>query len=176
MFGDSEKAANWLKRPSRALGKELPLRLLDTDAGTQQVERELRPDPARFCLLMPKLWRLSRAEYGPDLDGIGGTFADGRWHTRGARVVYFGASAAIVILERLAHTDPDLLPTDLRLAYFELPQAISGTNAYEISTLPEDWIQDENATRRIGGQWWRECSSPLLVCRQPFFQRNPITF
>lgn len=42
VFGDREKAANWLKRPSRALGKELPLKLLDTDAGTQQVERELR--------------------------------------------------------------------------------------------------------------------------------------
>ncbi|MBV8732852.1 MAG: DUF2384 domain-containing protein [Acidobacteriia bacterium] len=42
VFGDTQMAAEWLKRPSRALGKELPLRLLDTDAGTQQVERELR--------------------------------------------------------------------------------------------------------------------------------------
>jgi len=42
VFGDSGKAAEWLKRPSRALGKELPLTLLDTDAGAQQVERELR--------------------------------------------------------------------------------------------------------------------------------------
>jgi len=42
VFGSGEKAAQWLKRPSRALAKELPLRLLDTDAGTQQVERELR--------------------------------------------------------------------------------------------------------------------------------------
>jgi len=42
IFGDREKAAEWLKRPSRALGNELPLRLLDTDAGTQQVESELR--------------------------------------------------------------------------------------------------------------------------------------
>jgi len=42
VFGNGEKAAQWLKRPSRALANELPLRLLDTDAGTQQVERELR--------------------------------------------------------------------------------------------------------------------------------------
>ena len=40
--GDNSKAAEWLKRPNRALGKESPLKLLDTDAGTQQVERELR--------------------------------------------------------------------------------------------------------------------------------------
>jgi len=42
VFGDAKKAADWLKRPSRALGKEMPLRLLDTDAGAQQVESELR--------------------------------------------------------------------------------------------------------------------------------------
>lgn len=42
VFGDGRKAAQWLKRPSRALANQLPLKLLDTDAGTQQVERELR--------------------------------------------------------------------------------------------------------------------------------------
>ena len=42
VFGSSPKAAEWLKRPSRALANELPLELLDTDAGAQQVERELR--------------------------------------------------------------------------------------------------------------------------------------
>ena len=42
VFGDGEKAAQWLKRPSRALANETPLKLLDTDAGTQRVERELR--------------------------------------------------------------------------------------------------------------------------------------
>jgi len=41
VLGSGEKAAEWLKRPSRALANELPLRLLDTDAGTQKVEREL---------------------------------------------------------------------------------------------------------------------------------------
>ncbi|MCC6367656.1 MAG: RES family NAD+ phosphorylase [Bryobacterales bacterium] len=112
---------------------------------------------------MPRLWRLYRAEYGPGLDGIGGRLADGRWHTRGARVVYFGASAAIVVLERLAHTDPDLLPADLHLACFELPETFTGINAGDISALPENWIRDENETRRIGGQWWRERSSLLLV-------------
>ena len=42
VFGNTEKAALWLKRPSRALGNEMPFQLLDTDAGSQRVERELR--------------------------------------------------------------------------------------------------------------------------------------
>jgi len=42
VLGNEDKAAEWLKRPSRPLGNEAPIELLDTDAGTQQVERELR--------------------------------------------------------------------------------------------------------------------------------------
>jgi RES domain-containing protein len=112
---------------------------------------------------MPRLWRLYRAEYGPGLDGIGATLADGRWHTRGERVVYFGATAAIVVLERLAHTDPDLLPADLRLASFEFPATTSSIKITELSLLPESWMRNEIATRRIGGQWWRDGSWPLLL-------------
>ena len=111
---------------------------------------------------MPSLWRLYRARYGPGLDGIGGIFADGRWHTLGTRVVYFGASAAIVVLERLAHTDPDLLPGDLRLARFEFPEPVSETKV-DLAALPDHWEQDENATRLIGSQWRRQGSSCLLV-------------
>jgi RES domain-containing protein len=112
---------------------------------------------------MPSLWRLYRARHGPGLDGLGGLFADGRWHTLGERVVYFGGSAAIVVLERLAHTDPDLLPGDLRLARFEFPAPVLETKVEEFATLPASWNQDENATRRIGGRWRRQGSSCLLT-------------
>ena len=112
---------------------------------------------------MPGLWRLYRAKYGAGLDGIGGTFADGRWHSRGDRVVYFGASAAIAVLERLAHTDADLLPADLRLGRFEYPEAVSVLNVEEFSALPPDWVRDEAATRGIARQWWRARSSCLLA-------------
>ncbi|MGA2740128.1 MAG: RES family NAD+ phosphorylase [Bryobacteraceae bacterium] len=111
---------------------------------------------------MPSLWRLYRAQYGPGLDGIGGTFADGRWHTLGERVVYFGGSAAIVVLERMAHTDPDLLPDDLRLALFEFPEPVQETKV-EFATLPANWNKDENATRSIGGRWRQRLSSCLLA-------------
>ena len=63
-------------------------------------------------------WRLYRAGHGPGLDGTGGLYAAGRWHRLGRRVVYFGASPAIVVLEKLAHVDPDALPDDLLLGRF----------------------------------------------------------
>lgn len=64
------------------------------------------------------LWRLYRAAHGPGLDGAGGLHAAGRWHGLGRRVVYFGATAAIVVLEKLAHVDPDMFPGDLLLGRF----------------------------------------------------------
>lgn len=40
VLGRTEKAARWLTSQSRALG-EVPLRMLDTDIGTQRVQNEL---------------------------------------------------------------------------------------------------------------------------------------
>ena len=38
VFGDESTTAAWLRRPNRALGGEMPFRLLDTEVGTGQVE------------------------------------------------------------------------------------------------------------------------------------------
>jgi putative toxin-antitoxin system antitoxin component (TIGR02293 family) len=40
-LGSREKAAAWLRRPNRSLGGEVPLDLLDTEVGEQQVEDAL---------------------------------------------------------------------------------------------------------------------------------------
>jgi putative toxin-antitoxin system antitoxin component (TIGR02293 family) len=40
-LGNEEKAAQWLRRPNRALGNRAPLELLDNDIGTRQVEEIL---------------------------------------------------------------------------------------------------------------------------------------
>lgn len=41
VFEDEQTARNWLKRPNHALGGEIPLSLLDTEAGLQQVDEVL---------------------------------------------------------------------------------------------------------------------------------------
>jgi putative toxin-antitoxin system antitoxin component (TIGR02293 family) len=38
VFGDPEESADWIQAPNRALGKQQPLDLLDTDIGAQQVD------------------------------------------------------------------------------------------------------------------------------------------
>ncbi len=112
---------------------------------------------------MPQLWRLYRAQHGPGLEGIGGTYAEGRWHRQGELVVYFGASAAIVVLERLAHTNPDLLPDDLRLGRFEFSKPVVPTEVDKLVTLPQNWTREEEATRQVGSNWLQDRSSCVLA-------------
>ena len=42
VLGERDKASRWLTAPSRGLGGEVPLQMLDTDIGTQRVQQELR--------------------------------------------------------------------------------------------------------------------------------------
>jgi putative toxin-antitoxin system antitoxin component (TIGR02293 family) len=42
VLGQTDKASLWLTSESRALDGEIPLRMLDTDIGTQRVQHELR--------------------------------------------------------------------------------------------------------------------------------------
>jgi RES domain-containing protein len=81
-------------------------------------------------------WRLYRAAHGPGLDGTGGLHAAGRWHQQGSPVVYFGASPAIVVLEKLAHIDPKFLPDDLMLACYAAPVDVEESGFTEDAPVP----------------------------------------
>jgi len=111
---------------------------------------------------MLQLWRLYRAAHGPGLDGIGGTMAGGRWHTIGRRAVYFGATPAIVVLEKLAHIDPDLLPVDLLLGCFEFGKIANPVKITECPPLAGDWVRNEAVTQKLGADWLRAGSACLL--------------
>jgi hypothetical protein len=87
----------------------------------------------RSSRLLRNEGRIGLLDTGLGMDGIDGMFSGGRWHSRGERVTYFGAPAAIVVLERLANTDPDLLPLDLRPGYFEFPDDITTAISFERS-------------------------------------------
>ena len=81
----------------------------------------------------------------PGLDGAGGLHAAGRWHLQGSRVVYFGASPAIVVLDRLAHIDAGLLPADLILARYVGELSVADLKPGEVGN-----INDLQQTRARG--------------------------
>lgn len=103
-------------------------------------------------------WRVSNF---PDLSGIGGLKASGRWHTRGKAVVYLADHPASALLELLVRIDPDLIPdtyTMLRVAVSDnIPMTI-----VDPDTLPEDWRDRHAVTRQVGDRWLDEAATPIL--------------
>ena len=60
------------------------------------------------------LFRLARARYA-NLSGLGAASAAGRWNRLGQEAIYTSTEMGIPVLERLAHTPKDLMPSNLAL-------------------------------------------------------------
>ena len=67
---------------------------------------------------------------------------------QGTPVVYFGAGAAIVVLEKLAHLNPDTLPADLMLGLFEADVSVG--NVWPERSAQSRDLDDIDMTRAAG--------------------------
>jgi RES domain-containing protein len=74
--------------------------------------------------------------------------------------VYFGAGAAIVILEKLAHLNPDTLPADLLLGLFEADVSVEDLRP-ETSGQSRH-LDDIDRTRDAGQKWLDSARSCAL--------------
>ncbi len=102
-----------------------------------------------------RVWRICRKPYvDTALDGSGGMYTSGRWHSKGNPIVYTASSAALAALAVLVHVDPLTAPADLRLLAIELPDDLS-IEVIEPITLPEGWhsVPDPAALQTIGSSW-----------------------
>src|SRR5271169_1521804 len=97
------------------------------------------------------LWRVSRRR---DLSGAGGLHAPGRWHNRGAPIVYLAESPAGALLEACVHTSANDVPPSYTLLALQVEEAIS-VETLDMSLLPPDWIDHVEVTREIGSAWLR---------------------
>jgi RES domain-containing protein len=96
---------------------------------------------------------------------MGGLYAEGRWHSKGRRIVYTSEHPALALLEVLAHLDRGAAPVDYQLLAIELPDDLT------VESLRPDLAPDESLdlapdeTRAIGDRWLNSASS--LVLRVP---------
>jgi RES domain-containing protein len=106
------------------------------------------------------LWRISNYA---NLDGRGGLYAPGRWHTEGKRIVYLAENPAGALIEVLVHLelDPGHLPKSYRLLKAEAAEGLS-VRAIAGPELPANWVSDQIATRTVGDQWLSSKSAVLL--------------
>lgn len=86
-----------------------------------------------------RLFRLCRRAFSKNpLDGRGGLFAAGRWHSPRRLVCYASDSLALASLEALVHCEPDLLPRDLIAIEIAVPPRLK-IDRIDIRELPRSW-------------------------------------
>lgn len=107
------------------------------------------------------LWRISNYA---TLEGRGGLYASGRWHTEGRAIIYFAESPAGALVEALVHLElnPAHFPRSYRLLKAEAPDHLA---IQTITDLSQDWISNQITTRTIGDEWL--ASGQSLLVRVP---------
>lgn len=104
------------------------------------------------------LWRISRHL---DLNGRGGLYAPGRWHHRGAPIVYLAETPAGALLETCAHTSANDIPPSYTLLALQVDDSVS-LETLDRNTLPEDWMDHVKVTREMSSEWLRSLRAALL--------------
>ena len=97
-----------------------------------------------------QLWRVSRY---PALDGVGGLYAEGRWHTRGQPIVYCAPNSGTALIEWIVHLElsPEVIPERIPYLIVDLPDDLDLER--HAAVLPEDWKANVAVTRDIGDEW-----------------------
>ncbi|MGF1624428.1 MAG: RES family NAD+ phosphorylase [Alphaproteobacteria bacterium] len=110
-----------------------------------------------------RLWRLSAARYAPRFDGGYGLRNDGRWNRRGQAVTYCASVPSLCVLEKLVHVeDLTLLPDDLMLVQYRVPEDIAVVCLEPGKPLAEDWRANPAYARALGADWVDANAAPLL--------------
>ena len=106
------------------------------------------------------LWRVSNYA---TLDGEGGLFASGRWHTKRHPVVYCTWSPATALLETLVHIeiDPEDRPERVQIMKIEGPDLLSNERV-KATELAPDWLTNWNVTQETGDVWLSSRRTLLL--------------
>jgi len=102
-----------------------------------------------------RIWRISNYA---DLSGRGGTLVDGRWHRKGIPVVYCTDHPSTALLEILVHATLSTIPDTYQLIEIDVPDDVAVADA----DLPENWRDDQGATREIGTAFLDRREAALL--------------
>jgi RES domain-containing protein len=106
------------------------------------------------------LWRVSNYQ---TLDGVGGLYVSGRWHTRGHPILYCTLNPATALLETLVHVEIDSedRPERFQMLRIKGPDSLS-IEKVEAGSLSTNWAVDMSITQRIGDRWLGGGRSLLL--------------
>lgn len=113
-----------------------------------------------------RLWRIS---WFASLEGLGGEYTDGRWHTAavGKRIVYMAEHPALAILEILVNLagKPQRLPDTYQLLEIDVASAVWSKRKFlaekKVRVFDKDLTLEES--QGIGDSWLQKRASALAV-------------
>lgn len=106
-------------------------------------------------------YRIARDIY-PVLDGGGAADHGGRWNSPGRRVVYAGASFAIVMLEKLVYLPTRRIPVNEVYVRIAVPADVA-VERIGPDDVPGWDREDRIASRAYGDAWYDEKRTAVLV-------------
>jgi RES domain-containing protein len=106
------------------------------------------------------LWRVSNYT---SLDGAGGIYSAGRWHTKGQPIIYCSEDPSTALLETLVHLEIDSedRPESFQVLKIQSKQTVS-VERIDPKKLTEGWTQDLTESRRVGDAWLRSARTLIL--------------
>jgi RES domain-containing protein len=112
-----------------------------------------------------RLWRLSRKAFAKEpLDGKGGLYAAGRWHSAPRLIVYASQSLALATLEVLVHVDPDLAPDDLVAIEIDVPKRVRVIRLTPAKLLGSWRRYPAPRSLQKVGNTWLDCLETAVLC------------
>lgn len=97
------------------------------------------------------VFRITKLKYNNDLSGKGAEIFGGRWNPIGIPALYTSESRSLAVLEVLAHTTKELMPTNYSLLTLRIPKTLI-EKIKKIKSLPKDWnsLKVNEKTQQIG--------------------------
>ena len=109
---------------------------------------------------MPVVWRIAQQQFAT-LDGTGGLYTSGRWHSKGRQIIYTAEAESLALLELLVHFERTNPPRDLVLMKIAIPDHT--IHLVDYGRLPLKSIYSAQETQAYGNRWLQEKSS-LALC------------
>lgn len=124
---------------------------------------------------MIEAFRIVRAEFERELwTGVGGLHVDGRWHSRGRRIIYTAQSLSLAQLEVLVHIADRRQMPSLVCSTVLIPGEVR-VGSVEPDELPAGWrlfSPYSATTQRIGARWLMEGKSAVLKVPSAISERE----
>jgi RES domain-containing protein len=109
------------------------------------------------------VFRITSSAFINDLTGTGAKTFGGRWNSVGCAVLYTSQNLSLAAWEVFVNLPADQLPSDLRMAILEIPDALVVKEIFE-KDLPSDWFQQTSPEilAKIGDQWLKSLETAVL--------------